>query len=58
MAGHFLNCAKRVFGIPDFKHYALGDGLSNIFSRFPVPLIGDSSKSEHLIPGLSEHTIP
>ena len=30
MAGHILKCAKRVFGIPDFKYYALGDGLSNI----------------------------
>ena len=38
MAGHVLKCAKRVFGIPDFKYYALGDGLSNIFSRFPGPL--------------------
>lgn len=38
MAGHILKCAKRVFGIPDFKYYALGDGLSNIFSRFPGPL--------------------
>ena len=39
MAGHVLKCAKRVFGIPDFKYYALGDGLSNIFSRFPGKLI-------------------
>ena len=38
MAGHVLKYAKRVFGIPDFKYYALGDGLSNIFSRFPGPL--------------------
>ena len=35
MAGHILKSAKRVFGIPDFKYYALGDGLSNIFSRYP-----------------------
>ena len=35
MAGHILKSAKRVFGIPDFKYYALGDGLCNIFSRFP-----------------------
>ena len=27
--------AKRVFGIPDFKYYALGEGLSNIFVKFP-----------------------
>jgi len=34
MAGHILKSAKRVFGITEFKYYALGDGLSNIFSRF------------------------
>jgi len=39
MAGHVLKCAKRVFGIPDFKYYALGDGLSNIFSRYPGKLM-------------------
>ena len=39
MTGHVLKWSKRVFGIPDFKYYALGDGLSNIFSRFPGKLI-------------------
>jgi len=39
MAGHVLKWAKRVFGIPDFKYYALGDGLSNIFSRYPGKLM-------------------
>jgi hypothetical protein len=38
MAGHILKSAKRVFGIPDFKYYALGDGLYNIFSQFPGQL--------------------
>jgi len=38
MAGHVLKSAKRVFGIPDFKFYALGDGLGNIFSHFPGQL--------------------
>lgn len=38
MTGHILKSAKRVFGIPDFKYYALGDGLRNIFSRFPGKL--------------------
>jgi hypothetical protein len=42
MAGHVLKWAKRVFGIPDFKYYALGDGLSNIFSRFPGRLFDPS----------------
>ena len=35
MTGHILKSAKRVFGIPDFKYYALGNGLRNIFTRFP-----------------------
>jgi len=42
MAGHVLDCARRVFGVPDFptgslrdKYYALGDGLSAIFRRSP-----------------------
>ena len=39
MAGHVLKSAKRVFGIPDFKYYALGDGLSNIFSQYPGQLL-------------------
>ena len=38
MTGHVLKSAKRVFGIPDFKYYALGDGLSNIFKRNPGKL--------------------
>lgn len=33
MASHVLDCARRVFGVPDFKYYALGDGLSAIFRR-------------------------
>lgn len=35
MTGHILKQAKRVFGIPDFKFYAMGDGLSAIFKRSP-----------------------
>jgi len=52
MAGHVLKCAKRVFGIPDFKYYALGDGLCNIFSRFPGKLIEPiKTKDQQLIFG-------
>lgn len=52
MAGHVLKCAKRVFGIPDFKYYALGDGLCNIFSRFPGKLIDPiKTKDQQLIFG-------
>ncbi|MCP4052634.1 MAG: transposase [Mesoflavibacter sp.] len=35
MTGHVLKQAKRIFGVPDFKYYALGDGLSSIFKRSP-----------------------
>ena len=35
MAGYVLKAAKRVFGIPDFKYYALADGLRGLFMRHP-----------------------
>lgn len=35
MAGYLLKAAKRVFGIPDFKYYALADGLRSLFARHP-----------------------
>lgn len=35
LAGHVFAAAKRVFGIPDFGYYALGDGISAIFKRNP-----------------------
>jgi len=35
MASHLLHSAKRVFGIPDFKYYALSDGLCNVFKICP-----------------------
>lgn len=39
MEGHVLRCAKRVFEIQDFKYYAPGDRLRNIFSRHKGKLI-------------------
>jgi hypothetical protein len=35
MVGHILKAAKRIFGIPSFKCYAVADGLKAIFSRHP-----------------------
>ena len=35
MASYVLKAAKRVFGIPDFKYYALADGLRSLFARHP-----------------------
>lgn len=38
MSGYVLKAAKRVFGIPDFKYYAMSDGLRAIFTRSPGKL--------------------
>jgi len=39
MANYVERAAKRVFGIPDFKYYALADGLRALFNRHPGPPI-------------------
>ena len=33
LAFHVLQAAKRVFGIPDFRYYALADGIKEVLSR-------------------------
>jgi hypothetical protein len=33
LAGHALRAAKRIFGIPNFRYYALADGIKDILSR-------------------------
>lgn len=30
---HVLKAAKRIFGVPDFRYYALADGIKSIFQR-------------------------
>lgn len=35
MASYVLKAAKRVFGIPDFRYYAVADGLRGLFTRHP-----------------------
>ena len=35
MAAYVKKAAKRLFGIPDFKYYALSDGLRSLFTRHP-----------------------
>jgi hypothetical protein len=35
MAGYVEKAAKRLFGVPDFKYYALADGLHALFARHP-----------------------
>ncbi len=33
LAMHAMSAAKRLFGIPDFRYYALADGIKAIFRR-------------------------
>lgn len=35
LATHVMEASKRLFGIPDFRYYAISDGLRQILSRFP-----------------------
>ena len=35
MAGYVFKAAKRIFGIPSFRYYAIADGLMSIFNRHP-----------------------
>lgn len=35
MAQYVEKAAKHLFGIPDFKYYALADGLHALFTRHP-----------------------
>ena len=36
MAFHLLQSAKRVFGIPDFRYYALNDGVQKVMKTCPA----------------------
>ena len=33
LSAHVLEAAKRIFGIPDLRYYALADGIKNILTR-------------------------
>ncbi len=35
LASHLLRAAKRLFGIPDFRLYALADGIREVRAKFP-----------------------
>ena len=35
MVGHIYRIAKRVFGVPDFRYYAIADGIMALFARHP-----------------------
>ena len=42
---HVLDSAKRVFGIPDFKYYAVGSGICAISRRNPGKIVPKPKKS-------------
>jgi len=51
MAGYVERAAKRLFGIPDFKYYALADGLRSLFSRHPgAPHTRIRAPGQHQLP--------
>ncbi len=33
LASHLLRAAKRLFGIPDFRYYALANGIAEVCAR-------------------------
>jgi hypothetical protein len=35
LASHLLKAAKRLFGIPDFRYYALADGIAEVCAKSP-----------------------
>jgi len=40
LAYHVLKAAKRIFGIPDFRYYALADGIKEVLSKAGRGILG------------------
>jgi hypothetical protein len=55
MIGHLYSQANRVFGIPNFHYYAIGDGLSAIFNRAPQKMTAVSLEGSQLIMELEHY---
>jgi hypothetical protein len=43
LALHVLKAAKRIFGIPDFRYYALADGIKEVLSKAGKGIPGDNA---------------
>jgi len=43
LALHVLKAAKRIFGIPDFRYYALADGIKEVLSKAGKGILGDKA---------------
>jgi hypothetical protein len=39
LAHHALKEAKRLFGIPDFRYYAMADGIKTLLEGFKRPFL-------------------
>jgi hypothetical protein len=53
LAMHALNAAQRIFGIPDFRYYALADGIKAILSKCGQGLLPKKSQPGGPSPQLS-----
>jgi hypothetical protein len=51
LALYVLKAAKRIFGIPDFRYYALADGIKEVLSKAGKGILGDKAKP---LPNLSQ----
>jgi hypothetical protein len=43
LAFHVLKAAKRIFGIPDFRYYALADGIKEVLSKAGKGILGTNA---------------
>jgi hypothetical protein len=46
MLGHIYRVVKRVFGIPDFRYYAIADGIMSLLTRHPGGVRGREEREE------------
>ena len=48
MLGHTYRMAKRVFGVPDFRYYAIADGIMALLTRHPGRVKGIEGRRKDL----------
>ena len=48
MLGHIYRMAKRVFGVPDFRYYAIADGIMALLTRHPGRVVGRKDRGKKL----------
>ena len=48
MLGHIYRMAKRVFGVPDFRYYAIADGIMALLTRHPGRVVVRKDRGEKL----------